>query len=117
MSLPIVVNTFLTDENINGDAIELARKIWDVRIVRPVDVGLMRTADMLLFEYAIREGYVLVTGNTRHFAPLVKRWIAEGNTHPGIVYITKKHRDNSHLIAQMLALYAAEPMTIRTEWI
>jgi hypothetical protein len=59
-------NIILADEDVNGPAIDLARRIWNIEIVRVVDVGLAHTDDQIIFDYAIEHGYVLVSGNIKH---------------------------------------------------
>src|SRR5512137_300475 len=114
---PAAPNIFFTDENVNGDAIEIAREAWNVQIVRAVDVGLKQTPDPVLFRYAIEHHYIMVTGNIYEFAPLVKEWMDAGNDYPGIIYITRKHYQDATYVATMLAICAEGPMTNRAEWI
>lgn len=106
-------NIFLTDENVDGDAIDVARKQWQVQIVRATDAGLKQTPDPAILEYAIQHNYVLVTGNFRDFPALLKQWTDAGKHHPGAIIITAKHLKNSLLIAEMLALYATEALADR----
>jgi hypothetical protein len=87
-------NILFTDADVDGPAIKLAGE-WDVEIVRAADVRLRTAPDPIIFEYALEHGYVVVTGNIQDYAPLVKAWLASGETHPGIICITKKHRTNS----------------------
>ena len=92
---------FYADEDVNGSAIRIARNLG-VEIVTSNEVGLGGSSDEEQFRYAIEHGYVLVTGNIRHFAPMFKEWLAAGRDHPGIVFIHPRHHKNSNLIAEEL---------------
>jgi hypothetical protein len=109
-------NILFTDADVNGPAIEIAREM-EVEIVRAADVELRKAADPVIFQYAFEHQYILVTGNIQDFAPMLKEWLETGEDHPGIIYITKKHRTNSQHIAEMMFLYASMPMTNRSEYI
>jgi hypothetical protein len=113
-------NQFYTDEDVNGAAIRIARNLG-VKIITSTEVGSGGCSDEEQFRYAIKHGYVLVTGNIRHFAPMLKEWLAAGRDHPGIVFIHPRHYKNSRLIAEELHLLheAATPDDLRNQvyWI
>jgi hypothetical protein len=95
--------SFYADEDVNGLAIRIACSLG-VRIVTSNEVGLSGSYDEEQFRYADEHGYVLVTGNIRHFAPMFKAWLAAGRDHPGIVFIHPRHHRNSKRIAEELHL-------------
>jgi hypothetical protein len=95
--------SFYADEDVNGPAIRIARNLG-VRIVTSNEVGPGGFSDKEQFRYAVEHGYVLVTGNIRHFAPMFKEWLEAGRDHPGIVFIHPRHHKNSNLIAEELHL-------------
>ncbi len=113
MSVQKRKNIFLTDEDVNGPAIELARTIWGVEIVRAVDVGLARTDDQTVFDYARERDYVLVSGNIKHHEPKFYQFAESGRDHPGLILIRKENRSSSYYTAEWLALCADENMTNR----
>ena len=81
----------LTDVHVDGPLIKaLSLRGWDV--VRAVDAGLGETPDDLLFEYAAREGRVLVTNDKAIQATAVS-WLREGRAFPGLLVWEKKHHD------------------------
>ncbi len=43
--------------------------------------------DELVLELAAREGRILVTRNSRHFAPICRRWAEAGRDHSGVILI------------------------------
>jgi hypothetical protein len=94
---------FYADEDVNGPAIRIARNLG-VGIVTSSEVGLSGPSDDEQFSYAVEHGYVLVTGNIRHFAPMFKEWLAAGRDHPGMVFIHPRHHRNSKRIAEELHL-------------
>lgn len=53
------------------------------------EVGMRGKGDEEQLEYAIRNGRVLLTFNTRHFAPIAEEFYLKGKEHCGIV-VSKK---------------------------
>jgi hypothetical protein len=108
-------NVYLTDENVDGPAVRLARGLG-VEIIRDVDADVpcaIQDYDQCLFDYAVKRGYVLVTANIRHFEPKFYMFAQTGNDHPGLILIRREHRSSSYLIAEWLALWADEDFTNR----
>jgi hypothetical protein len=108
-------NIFLTDENVNGPAIEIARRLG-VEIIRDVDIEIpceIDDYDQCLFNYAAEQGYVLVTNNGDDFEWQFYRFAEGGQDHPGLVIIQPNHNRSSQLIADWLALWIDEPFTNR----
>jgi hypothetical protein len=112
-SQPTLQNIFLTDENVDDPAIELAIA-RDVQIIRDVDIDIpceIHDYDQCLFDYAVEHNYVLVTNNTKDFEPKFWHYLASGQVHPGIIFIRNQHRSSSKIIAEWLKIYATEPCT------
>jgi hypothetical protein len=108
MSDTSIKNIYLTDENVDGDAIDYARRRYRLEIIRDVDIEVPcdhRDYDLCLFYYAIEHGYVLVTGNKKHFERRFYQYIADHDDHPGIVLILENHQRSSELIGDWLALW------------
>ena len=116
MSGPIA-NTLLTDEDIDGPVIAIARKQFELQTIRVVDVGLEHAEDLDIFRYAQENGYVIVTGNFKDFPSIFAEWLADGNQHAGVTIVGSKHLKNSLHIAQELVKLAAQDMQNRVEWI
>jgi hypothetical protein len=116
MNEPPAQNSFLTDVNVNGPAIDIAVR-FGVTIVRAVDISMGTADDSDLLAYAIEHSYVLVTGNFEDFPSLVTAMSSRGQHHSGVLIIRSKVLKNSTHIAEMLALYASEEMVDRVEWI
>lgn len=64
------------------------------------DVDLEGLADELVLELATAERRVLVTRNSRDFAPISRRWAEAGREHGGIILIwTLSHREFGQIVA------------------
>src|SRR5574341_1412172 len=95
-------NIYLTDENVDGHAIRLARGLG-VTIIRDVDTDVpcdIQDYDQCLFDHAVRHGYVLVTTNIQDFEPKFYAYAQTGEEHPGLILIRSEHRSSSYLIAR-----------------
>ena len=78
-----------TDADINGPVVEALQGAgWDV--LRAVDAHPEGTSDVVHFEYAAREGRVLVI-NDRRVETLGHAWLAEGRMFPGMVCWPRSH--------------------------
>jgi hypothetical protein len=113
----IISNIFLTDENVGGPAIRIARA-RGVQIIRDADLDLdceLDDYDQCLFEYAVENAYVLVTNNIKHFEPKFYKYAESGRDHPGLILIQNQHRSNSTLIADWLDLWSDFDFTNRIE--
>lgn len=111
-----VTNTFLTDENVDGPVITIAREMEVESILRDVDLEVpcaIQDYDQCLTDYAVANGYVMVTANIRDFRPKYEAL----PTHPGIIYITAKHRHNHLEIARRLRALQHEDLTDQFIWI
>ena len=115
MPEPARTNVYLTDENVDGPAIRLARWLG-IEIIRDVDTDMpcdIQDYDQCLFDYAVRHEYVLITTNIRDFEPKFYAFAQTGKDHPGLILIRSEHRSSSYLIAEWLALWADENFTNR----
>jgi hypothetical protein len=102
---PKLRNVFLTDENVDGPIIRLARA-KGVEIIRDVDTDIpcdIDHYDQCLFDYAIEHNYVIVTANIRDFEPKFYKYAETGKDQPGIVFITSKNLHNHFEVAEWLA--------------
>lgn len=103
-------NIYLTDENVHGPAISLALAKYRLQILRDVDLDIPCDSDdydECLFNYAMQQGYILVTANIKDFEWRYYRY-AETHETPGMIFIQAKHSRSSALIAEWLALWEAE---------
>jgi hypothetical protein len=100
-------NIFLTDENVDGPAVELAQRLG-VTIIRDVDTDVpceIQDYDQCLFDYAVEHGYIVVTANIKDFEPKFYTFAESGSDHPGLILIRSEHTSSSYLIAEWLALW------------
>jgi len=103
-------NILYTDTDVNGRAIRMARQIDPkVEIVTADSVGMRYASDPEHFAYAAEHGYVLVTGNIKHFRPLMGEWRQTGKEHPGIVYITAKAARYPSAVAPWISVNRGAP--------
>jgi hypothetical protein len=117
MSDQPIINTFLTDENVNGPAIEVARA-KGVQIVRDVDLDIpceIDDYDQCLFDYAVEHRYIVVTNNIKHFEPKFYKYAESGRDHPGLILIQPQHISSTFEIAEWLELLKDFDLTNRIE--
>jgi hypothetical protein len=108
-------NVFLTDENVNGDAIELARNAG-VPIIRDQELALdcrIKDYDQCLFDYAVEHHYIVITANVKHFEPKFYRYAETGREHPGMILIRASHVSSVFVIAEWLELWVDQDLTNR----
>ena len=109
------MNVYLADENVHGPAIRLALSLG-VRIIRDVDIDVhcdVEDYDQCLFDYAVEQGYIIVTANVRDFEPKFYKFAESGEDHPGLILVRREHRRSTYLIAEWLALWSEEDLTNR----
>jgi hypothetical protein len=121
MSELAINNIFLADENVNGKAIEIAQAAG-VQIIRDQDLDrvadlncTIQDYDQCLFDYAVANGYVIVTGNRVDFEPKFYQFAESGTDHPGLVLIRPEYHKNGTLIAEWLQLLADQNLTNKIE--
>ncbi|HUF31998.1 MAG TPA: DUF5615 family PIN-like protein [Acidimicrobiales bacterium] len=62
-------------------------------------------ADPQVLELAAEQGRILVTRNSRDFAPLLRQWAEAGRVHPGCILIwTLAHNEFGKIIEAVAAL-------------
>lgn len=91
----------LLDANLSARRIGLAleERGHDVRALGG-DADLEGLADDLVLELATVDNRVLVTRNSRDFAPIARRWAEAGREHSGIMLIwTLSHRQFGEIAA------------------
>jgi hypothetical protein len=72
-----ITNIFLTDENVDGPVITIAREMAVISILRDVDLEVpcdIQDYDQGLTDFALANGYVIVTANIRDFHPNMKHY-------------------------------------------
>jgi hypothetical protein len=118
---PTINNIYITDENVEGPAVDLARAKHNLVVIRDVDTDVPCPSkikyDVCLFHYAIEHNYILVTGNHKDFEYQFYQYIETHDFHPGIVFIPRHSRRSHELIADWLALLVDEDLTNRIVWI
>jgi predicted nuclease of predicted toxin-antitoxin system len=90
----------LLDANLSPRRVgpELRRHGHDVRAVAE-DAELEGLDDEQVLELATADGRILVTRNSRDFAPICRRWAEAGRDHVGVVLIwTLSHREFAALV-------------------
>lgn len=79
---------FLTDENFNGHVLRgLRRRNTSIDIVRVQEVGLMRTADELILEWAATEGRVILTHDSATMEGYAYDRVKAGLPMPGVIEV------------------------------
>lgn len=70
------------------------------------DARLARLSDDEVLALAAREQRILVTRNSRDFAPILREWAEGGRSHSGCILIwTLEHRDFSAIVAALDRLF------------
>lgn len=112
----------LLDEHVSGPVIgsALADDGLNVRAADS-DASLSRAEDSDLFAIARAERRVLVTNNTKDFAPLVRDLANRGEDHFGVIFVPHniRTRDFGSVIRQLRALLVsstADDWLNRVEW-
>ena len=96
---------FLTDENFNGDIIRAAFTLFpEIDLVRAVDVGLARTEDPVILEWAAREGRLLLTHDARTMAGYAYDRVIRGLAMPGVFEV--KPNRATRVVAEDIVLIA-----------
>lgn len=73
-------------------------------VVQPADAGLRGASDARHFEYAIREGLILLTKDREDFRDLHQLVMTSGGSHPGVLVVAYENdaaRDmkSKHIVA------------------
>lgn len=97
---------FLLDENVNfpDTIVERCAEV-DIVVLRVHEVGLEQTVDEDIFEFAMANGYIVVTGNVRHFRPMQLAWLAAGLDFPGVLYLSPNaYRNVGAIISKIIEI-------------
>jgi predicted nuclease of predicted toxin-antitoxin system len=94
---------FLLDENVHKPDDIIARcEAQGIEVIRVHQINLNQTKDLVIFRYAIEQGYIVVTGNVRDFRPEQTAWLEAGNEFPGVIYLSWVHYRNVENIIRMI---------------
>jgi hypothetical protein len=101
----------LLDANLSGRriAVPLGRDGHDVLALsdRPDLEGM---ADPAVLEFATADGRILITRNSRDFAPLLRQWAEAGRSHAGCILIwTLRHDQFGPVLEGLRRLLAERP--------
>ncbi len=103
----------LSDENFNGSIVRgMLLRQPDLDLVRVQDVGLMKTEDAVILEWAAREGRILLTHDIRTVPPLAYERLNRGLPMAG-VFLVPNHMDIGRAVDDVL-LFALNSET--DEW-
>lgn len=106
----------LLDANLSGRRVGrlLERRGHDV-LALSSDAAFARLSDDEVLALAVRQRRILVTRNSRDFAPILREWAEGGRSHSGCVLIwTLEHREFGAIVAALDRLFAARPR--QTDW-
>jgi hypothetical protein len=100
----------VSDENFNGDIVRgLLRRYPELDLVRTQDVGLSRTPDSDILEWAAREGRILISHDVSTVPPAAFKRVSESKPMPG-VFILPDRMPIGQAIDEILFLsLSAEP--------
>ncbi len=77
----------LLDAHLSGKRIGGALEEGGHDVKKADDESLEGWDDEPLLELARSEGRIMVTRNGKDFVPIVKRWVAEGRSHAGLIVV------------------------------
>jgi len=97
------VPIFLLDENINHPyrIIDICAE-FDIQVLWIYDVDMGEAEDEDIFDLAMKQDYVIVTGNISDFRPLHTQWSTAHPDFPGIVYVPGRWHKNVWMIVEKL---------------
>lgn len=79
---------FLFDEHVNAQAMKKLQE-RGVDVVHVGDVGLLKTDDAVIFDWARREARIIITRNYQDFAPLASEAGRRQMIFPGILFLAQ----------------------------
>jgi predicted nuclease of predicted toxin-antitoxin system len=99
---------FLLDENVHhpDHIIERCAAVG-IEVLRVHQLGLDRTDDMIIYDVALREGYVLVTGNVEDFREQAISHMQKGKPFPGVILLQFNRYRNVEAIIRRIKEVAA----------
>jgi Domain of unknown function (DUF5615) len=81
---------FLTDEDFDNDILRaLLQRLPDLDVIRAQDVGLTRTADPAILEWAAAQGRILLTHDVTTMKPYAYDRVANGLPMPGVFVVSQ----------------------------
>ena len=81
----------VSDENFNGDIVRgLLRRQPALELVRVQDVGLMRTPDATILEWAASQGRVLLSHDVSTIPPAAYQRVGDGKPMPGVFIVPER---------------------------
>jgi hypothetical protein len=108
------------DEDCQAHALAAALRQHSIDARTTNELGLGGVDDATQLAAARDSGRVLVTNNIRDFVPLHERWIAEGQSHGGIVVFPQQVFSVGEIVrrlAKLVHTLSAEEMRNRLEWL
>jgi predicted nuclease of predicted toxin-antitoxin system len=91
----------LLDENLSPIVASILQVAGhDVLTVR--GAGLLSAPDQQILSLAATEGRVLVSGDLRDFSSLIREWIADERTFPGVVLVGLKNPISPSALARRI---------------
>jgi predicted nuclease of predicted toxin-antitoxin system len=78
----------LFDEHVNAQALRQLQA-RGVDVIHVGDAGLLATDDAVVFDWARREGRIVITRNYQDFAPLVTEAGRQRLTFPGVLFLAQ----------------------------
>jgi len=114
------IPVFLLDENVHRPDYIIERcALHEIRVLRVHQLGLNDTDDPIIFQRALEEGYVFVTGNIKDFRAQAIEWMAEGNDFAGAIWLQfNKYRNVEAIIQKIIevaGIYENDP--VREWWL
>lgn len=104
----MTIRLYLDDDS-SAKALVKALRERGVDVVTTVEVGLDGRDDEEHLAYAVQQGRVLCTFNTRDFYRIHSQWLSEGKSHAGIILAEQqKHRDVGEWLRRILNLAASK---------
>src|SRR5689334_7424402 len=95
---------FLLDENVHKpDKIIMRCAEKGIEVLRVHQLRLNQTDDPIIFDYALQEGLVFVTGNVQDFRGQANKWIQEGKPYAGAIWLQdEKYRNVEGIIRKII---------------
>ncbi len=98
----------ISDEDVHGDVLRgLWRRAPDLDLVRAMDVGLSRTPDPVVLEWAARENRILITQDRSTLVGSAWARVKAGEPMPGVLAM-RPHATIGQVIEDILLVAACE---------
>lgn len=90
----------------------------DYDVLHLSETGQRGISDEEVLAFASSQGRAVITYNTKHFAPLAKRWHAEGREHCGIILSPQaKPGDLVRRVRNLLETLSAQELHNTVRWL